>query len=330
MIIASVSIGGQTQSTSTYLIAYVLEMECERAVRCTDGIRVINPDDPSSFIHVRADSIEPTTVAFTPGGNALTYYSYTSLNVFDLTQMTETYQIPVNEASYEWSPTMDVVALADVDEQFTRNLYILNMAFMEVEQITEGIHVLSHMSWSPDGHQLLFSGHTGDGFGQTDIYLFEMLTGEIRNISNAPGFNHSPAWSADGTKFAHISGSDYRNEITIRDSSDTDTVLQVIDFGDDAQIGYPRWALDDSTLIYFKNEPNSGSVLYAIDISSRIINGLSDGKPIAGHDISSDGRKVVYQTTLPDHNLCTIYLPDLQRQCFPEASPFYWGSPAIQ
>jgi dipeptidyl aminopeptidase/acylaminoacyl peptidase len=52
---------------------------------------------------------------------------------------------------------------------------------------------------SPDGSQIAFVGHHE---GNPDVYVQEIATGTIRNLSNMPEDDYRPLWSPDGNRLA--------------------------------------------------------------------------------------------------------------------------------
>jgi dipeptidyl aminopeptidase/acylaminoacyl peptidase len=55
-------------------------------------------------------------------------------------------------------------------------------------------------TWSPDGKRIAFSGLTG---GYTDIYIYDLETKALRNMTQDPFGDIHPAWSPDGRWIRH-------------------------------------------------------------------------------------------------------------------------------
>src|SRR5678815_485194 len=62
-----------------------------------------------------------------------------------------------------------------------------------------GIGAVSHVSWSPDGRNLAFSGQAG---GISDLYLLDLQAGTIRQLTNDKYADIQPTWSPDGKTIA--------------------------------------------------------------------------------------------------------------------------------
>jgi len=54
---------------------------------------------------------------------------------------------------------------------------------------------LGRPRWSPDGKRIAFHRYSGD---QTDIFLVEVIGGQLRQLTDHPAPDSNPSWSADG------------------------------------------------------------------------------------------------------------------------------------
>ena len=54
---------------------------------------------------------------------------------------------------------------------------------------------LGRPRWSPDGKRIAFHRYVGD---QTDIFLVEVIGGQLRQLTDHPAPDSNPSWSADG------------------------------------------------------------------------------------------------------------------------------------
>ena len=75
---------------------------------------------------------------------------------------------------------------------------------------TEPFGGCEQLSWSPDGRYIAYSCRklTGKQYAfstNTDIFVYDVLTGETVAITDGGGYDTDPAWSPDGTKLAWIS-----------------------------------------------------------------------------------------------------------------------------
>jgi TolB protein len=104
-----------------------------------------------------------------------------------------------------WAPDGQMIAFACVAEQ--RSTLCLVSPVGEWIQIMPGEWPsLDNMQWSPTDPVLLFDAISGSG---RDIFAYTTYTNQVRNLTNRPGLDYSPAWSPDGRKIAMLSN---RNE----------------------------------------------------------------------------------------------------------------------
>lgn len=99
--------------------------------------------------------------------------------------------------------------------------------------------------WSPDGSQIAFVGHVA---GNPEVYVLDIASGSIRNISNHPEDDYAPLWSPDGRYVAFF----HRHRPYLRQPHgiwvvDLTTGEQ-FEASDDATIYDLRWK-DDSLVI---------------------------------------------------------------------------------
>jgi len=155
--------------------------------------------------------------------------------------------------SYQWQfpREMDIVAL-DLDKAD-------GTAAAFEPLVSDPSNYLAEGSISPDGRHLLYTSlATGDG----DLYVKDLVTGKMRCIVSAPGYDGGPFFSPDGRR------------ITYRSDRNQDDLLQIfvseLAFGDDGSItgverefqltdnGHvnwcPFWTADGRHLVYATSE----------------------------------------------------------------------------
>jgi Tol biopolymer transport system component len=103
-------------------------------------------------------------------------------------------------SSGDWSPDASKFAFI-VYASGNNEIAILNTRNSAVERRIKlpGIGAINHVAWSPDGRTLAISGQHG-GIG--DLFLLDLQTEQIRQLTNDRNAEIQPAWSPDGRTLA--------------------------------------------------------------------------------------------------------------------------------
>jgi hypothetical protein len=134
---------------------------------------------------------------------------------------------------------------------------------IEIGQLDE----IFNPTWSPDATAVAF---TGMSEGLTDIYVFELGTGELRRLTNDPYTDIQPAWSPDGRSIAiatdrfssrleTLAIGDYRLALVDPASG---TVQQLSAFTTGKNIN-PQWAPDSQSLYFISDRDGIANVYRA-------------------------------------------------------------------
>lgn len=104
-----------------------------------------------------------------------------------------------------WSPNGQLIAFTSLRDQpvatsIWRRLFLMNADGSNVRQVAPQVDLVAFSpSWSPDGAQLAFEARPS-GAGDSDIYLYTLGTGVIRQLTSTTDDDHHPTWSPDGTR----------------------------------------------------------------------------------------------------------------------------------
>ena len=134
-------------------------------------------------------------------------------------------------------------------------------------------------AWSPDGRSIAFSSLTA---GATDLYVYDLESGTLRQLTNDHFSDLQPVWSPDGREIAFV---------TDRYSTDLASLtfgpcqLAVLDISsgairalpaiDAAKHVNPQWSGDGHSL-FFISDPAGISNVYRLDLTSGGIYQISD------------------------------------------------------
>ena len=92
------------------------------------------------------------------------------------------------------------------------NLYTVELETGIQKQLTDDRYAVLHPQWSPDGKKILFATDRGEGtdidkllFGDYDLALYSLESGEIKILTNIDGNTTSPQWASDNKSIIFIS-----------------------------------------------------------------------------------------------------------------------------
>ena len=97
-----------------------------------------------------------------------------------------------------------------------REVYISDLFFQNVEQLTHDQSYSLSPSWSPDGLKILYTGYYRTGF--PDIFLLDVFSGQRNMFATYKGSNTGAVFSPKGDEVAMVLSSNKSTEIYISDS----------------------------------------------------------------------------------------------------------------
>jgi TolB protein len=97
-----------------------------------------------------------------------------------------------------------------------RELYVGDLFFQQVDQLTRDKSYSLNPSWSPDGLKILYTGYFRTGF--PDIFLVDVLSGQRSMFATYKGSNTGAEFSKDGAEVAMVLSSSRSSEIYIADA----------------------------------------------------------------------------------------------------------------
>ena len=130
-------------------------------------------------------------------------------------------------------------------------------------------------TWSPDGNQIAFSAQVG---GLTDLFVYDVASGQLQRLTEDPYADLEPAWSPDGRQIAFVTD---RFGTSLEQLSYGDYQLAVIDAhpgGHITQLPHlpgakhinPQWSPDGASL-YFLGDPGGITNVYRLSLGDGTI-----------------------------------------------------------
>ena len=210
------------------------------------------------------------------------------------------------DSSGTWSPDSSKFAFV-VFERGDNRLAIVDVASRKIERRIKipGVDALQNPAWSPDGRTIAFSGQAR---GVTDIFLFDVESGDVRQLTNDRYTDIQPAWSPDGRTIAFASDrgpeTDFSQlrygELKIATIDVGSGAVRVLELLGDVKHMNPQYSPDGNS-IYFIGNPDGASNIFRYDSGagiSRITNvatgvsGIVEQSPAL--TVASRGGQVYY------------------------------------
>src|SRR3989442_326693 len=130
-------------------------------------------------------------------------------------------------------------------------------------------------TWSPDGNRIAFSAQVG---GLTDLFTYDLDSGQLERLTNDPYADLEPAWSPDGSQIAFVTD---RFTTSLEKLSYGDYQLAVINpraGGRIRQLPHlahakhlnPQWSPDGQS-IYFLGDPGGITNVYRLTLADGAI-----------------------------------------------------------
>lgn len=175
------------------------------------------------------------------------------------------------DSAGSWSPDsqrLAIVTFAKGDNY----LGIVSVNSRRLEQIrVPGIDAITNVAWSPDGHTIAISGQKT---GVTDLFLYDLDSKQVRQLTSDRFADMQPAWSPDGRTIAFIS--DRGPGTTIEQLRFSQMRISTIDIGsgqistlplfENAKHISPQYSPDGRSL-YFISTPEGVPDIYRYNVA---------------------------------------------------------------
>ncbi|HEV2131633.1 MAG TPA: hypothetical protein VGR27_11050, partial [Longimicrobiaceae bacterium] len=135
-----------------------------------------------------------------------------------------------------------------------------------------GVPEITNPSWSPDGETIVFSGTEG---GISNLYAYNLTTGETRRLTNDGFADLMPAVSPDGRTVAFVTDRAPPTDLSTLRYGGYSLALLDLASGEirllpavaDAQNINPAWARDGRSLLFISNRSGIPNI-YRLDLAS--------------------------------------------------------------
>ena len=224
------------------------------------------------------------------------------------------------EASGTWSPDGKYFAYA-VFADGDNNIVIVEAdngrLWRTVKPLRDG--AVNNPSWSPDGRSIAFTGTVG---GISDLYLYDIESGDVRQLTDDRHADFNPDWSPDGTTIAFSSDrgpeTDFDNiaysEFRLSFLDVASGIVHTPEILGNVRHSNPQYAPDGS--VYFLSDPDGFSDIYQYDYEdmtvrrvTRTVTGVSGHTNMAPALSVADKTGELAFTVFSDFEFHVVTLP---------------------
>jgi TolB protein len=212
-----------------------------------------------------------------------------------------------------WSLQNEIIVSRSAGREYPQ-LWLSSSEEGDWGAITPEISFQFNPVWSPDGNSYAFSGAPGEiysrwfetifgGFRltgydihQRDIWLVDVKTGQMTQLTDSEKDEFDPSWSPDGQKLAFVSEEGEQNTEIFVVNHDGSNRIQLTD--NKSEDIHPTWSPDGQMLAYASNREGAFDI-YVMDASGENLvrmtdNLMDDLEPIWSPESANGSLKAIF------------------------------------
>jgi dipeptidyl aminopeptidase/acylaminoacyl peptidase len=200
-------------------------------------------------------------------------------------------QLTFGEGTVAWAPDGHTIAFVGKkgpqDRIFFWDLYDKEL---KGHLIFDDIEIIESIDWSPDSSRMVF---VGTGYGQSDLYIADVASGDLRQLTGTPQREDHPDWSPDGKRIAYSAKQGGQFDIRVIDVESGNSRRVVQSPVDDV---WPNWLPEGNKLLFVSTREKINDLfIHHLETGeeyrlTRTISGVMNPA------LSPDGKQVVLST----------------------------------
>lgn len=238
-----------------------------------------------------------------------------------------------------WSPDGSKVALS-TKSRGKDDLAIVSYESGKIEKIRfPDLDAIASVAWSPDGQKIALAANIGP---YQDIFVYDIPTKNISNLTRDIFSDRQPAWSADSRTVYFVSDRGERTQLgefgvqydLLSDEDIYQTDIYEVRLGSDNAVRLtttPGWneitpqTTHDGRLIYISDR-NGIQNIYELDPQTRTATALTNLQSGAFQvSVSADGSRIAFNSINEGYLDIFLLRAAFQRNLNEEPSPNYWA-----
>ncbi len=178
-----------------------------------------------------------------------------------------------------WSPDGSRLAYTALSDH-RQGTWVYDTRDEQSRLVSKAPHVDLYPTWHPGGQRLTFSSDQGgDGF---DLWEVDLPTGLRWRLSDRPGDELEPAWSADGRDLVYVHRTDDQWSLVLRRLGEPEEILVT----SHARLAGPSWRPDGSLITVWRESDVGTSLVMVILSRPRLVRRYMDGEDYVTSPVS--------------------------------------------